>query len=64
MKVKTHIVFFSSIFPFLLQANAQKKRLQNFTDSLLVAKIPVNQKIERYGIRFGVDLFKLTRSFL
>jgi hypothetical protein len=52
---------FSSIFFLAIQANAQKEVV--ITDSLLVAKDTIAPKIERYGIRFGVDLFKLTRSF-
>lgn len=38
--------------PLLIQAQEKKK------DSVIV--LP---KIERYGVRFGADLFKLTRSF-
>jgi hypothetical protein len=62
MKVKHTLKFiFSSFLLFALQANAQKEVV--ITDSLLVAKDTIKPKIERYGIRFGIDLFKLTRSF-
>ena len=43
-----------------LNSNAQEKIVNDSTE---VKKDSVSPKKERFGIRFGVDLFKLTRSF-
>ncbi len=36
---------------------------QNKSDSLLVKKDSIKPKTEKYGLRLGADLYKLTRSF-
>ena len=63
MKMK-HILNFSSSLCFFLMAtlaNAQEKHVVNSTIEQVTDSLPV--KKDRYGLRVGVDLFKLSRGF-
>ena len=63
MKMK-HILNFSSSLCFLLMftlAQAQEKPAATSNVEQVADSIPV--KKDRYGLRVGVDLFKLTRGF-
>ena len=63
MKMK-HILNFSSSLCFLLMftlAQAQEKAAATSNVEQIADSIPV--KKDRYGLRVGVDLFKLTRGF-
>ena len=58
-----HTLKYSFSLLILLFSLMSQAQIATSKDSIAVKKDSIKPKTERYGIRFGVDLFKLTRSF-